>query len=157
MKKLLPLFLMLIMFACEDKKDDAVAGGWKGTYKLSKESMGCDGDEDIQYLVVDEGDSKLSITSYDYDGDECDNGDDCYYKWSDTITKDGDGKYRFTEINEFQNIRDEEEIVIELEGTNIKVTITSTRTISGQNPIKYVDEEIWNKESSDLKSYSPTC
>jgi len=52
--------------------------------------------EDQVYLVIkDSGEFII----YDYDGDTWDQGEDCYYKYSETITDLGDGSFEISEYS----------------------------------------------------------
>ena len=135
MKKLLPLFLILFIAACEDEKDESA--NLNGTYKLNKADWDCDGDEDIQYLTVENSEGNARLTFWDYMGDECDDMEDCYEKESITLTKKGDN-YSWG-------------------GSEISLTKTSTgMTISGTEGTDGWTE-VWDTESSDIKTYSPVC
>ena len=74
MKKISIMLSLLLIFACEDDKaDETAAVNLDGTYKLSMESADCgDGEFDVQYLTID----NLMVSNWDYDGDDCDQGDD---------------------------------------------------------------------------------
>lgn len=134
MKKILSISILLFLFACEDDKADEPVI-LDGTYKLSEASMGCDGATDIQYVTID----GLKVCRWDYDGDACDDGDDCYYKDSFIATKDGDAlKIDFGD--------NEGSLVATRHGTNgLKVDFGGD------------GYEIWDYESSEVKTYSPIC
>ena len=144
MKKMLPIFLILFIVSCEDEKDGSNVGELNGTYKLSKESMECDGDEDEWYMTLEsQGADKLKLTNWDYMGDACDNQSDCYETDDMIFNKDGE-KYSATE----ENPEGSSTLTIEKDGDDIKMTF-SIGSVS--------EDQIWNKESSDIKTYSPIC
>ena len=141
MKKILSILILLFLFACEDDKAAAV-NFFDGTYKLSLESSDCNGQLDVQYITID----GLKVTMWDYDGDDCDNGDDCYSTESFTATIDGDA-FRVGEEGRFSTALT---MVITRHGTNgLKVSADYDGTITGS--------EIWDYEASDVKTYSPIC
>ena len=134
MKRILPILFLIFIIACEDEKDESA--NLNGTYKLNKADWDCGGDEDIQYLTVENSEGNAKLTFWDYMGDECDNYDDCYDKESVTLTKKGDN--------------------YSLNGSEISLTKTSTgMTISGTDGTGWT--EAWDTESSDIKTYGPAC
>jgi|TARA_Y100000741_G_scaffold165501_1_gene125118 hypothetical protein len=144
MKKILSISILLFIIACEDDKADetAAVNFFDGTYKLSLESSDCNGQLDVQYITID----GLKVTKWDYDGDDCDNGDDCYSTESFTATIDGDA-FRVGEEGRFSTALT---MVITRYATNsLKVSFDYDGTITGS--------EIWGYESSDIKTYSPIC
>ena len=140
MKKILSISILLFLFSCEDDKaDETAAVNLDGTYKLSMESADCgDGEFDVQYLTID----NLMVSNWDYDGDDCDQGDDCYDAESFSVKKDGDG-LSFSE------------------GPDVKVSMTRNGTnglkVSFSMGGSVVSSEIWDYESSEIKTYSPIC
>jgi len=137
MKKTIMLFSLLLAFSCEDK-DEAAAVNLDGTYKLSMESSECDGELDVIYITID----GLAISNWDYDGDDCDNGDDCYFAESFTATIDGDA----LSVPNGPTVT----MVMARNGTNgLKVSYSYVGGIIGS--------EIWDYESSEIKTYSPIC
>ena len=117
-----------------------VKNGLDGTYKLSLASMDCDGDLDVWYVTID----GLTVTNWDYIGDECDDGDDCYYKWARAVTKDGDA------------------LKIDLEDNEGTVVFTRNGPIgliaTWSHPDATTEEtQIWDYESSEINTYSPIC
>ena len=140
MKKILSISILLFLFACEDDKaDETAAVNLDGTYKLSMESADCgDGEFDVQYLTID----NLMVSNWDYDGDDCDNGDDCYFAESFTATIDGDA----LSVPNGPTVT----MVMARNGTNgLKVSYSYVGGIIGS--------EIWDYESSEIKTYSPIC
>lgn len=115
-----------------------VKNGLDGTYKLSLASMECGGRIDVWYVTID----GLTVTNWDYIGDECDDGDDCYYKWARSVTKDGDAlKFEDEEGN----------IVITRNGTDGLKTTWTHPDANGEYT------QIWDYESSEINTYSPIC
>ncbi len=92
MKKVLTLILSsLFLVACggDDNKENSIdepslsqiSGVWDMTETYN-------GEEDKYYVVIkDYGE----MISYDYDGDSYDKGEDCYWKFTDSITDLGSG------------------------------------------------------------------
>ena len=82
------------------------------------------------------------VSNWDYDGDDCDQGDDCYDAESFSVKKDGDG-LSFSE------------------GPDVKVSMTRNGTnglkVSFSMGGSVVSSEIWDYESSEIKTYSPIC
>ena len=135
MKKILSISILLFLFACEDSE---LAATLDGTYKLSEAYMDCDGDTDIVYTTID----GLTVTRWDYYGDVCDDGDDCYYTEAFPATKDGDA----LKVDLGNN---EGTVVITRNGTNGLKTIWS-------HPDETDDySQIWDYESSEIKTFSP--
>ena len=137
MKKMIMLFSLLLAFSCED---EAAADTIDGTYKLSVASMDCDGDLDVWYITID----GLTVTHWDYMGDECDDDEDCYGKDIWSVTKDGDA----LNIDLGDN---EGTVVITRNGTDGLKTIWSHPTTTEEYG------QIWDYESSEIKTFSPVC
>ena len=139
MKKLLSISILLFLFACEDDKaDETAAVNLDGTYKLSLESSECEGKLDVQYVTI----NGLKVSNWDYDGDDCDDGDDCYFTESFTATIDGDA----LSVSNGPSVT----MVMTRNGTNgLKVSFSYEGAI--------INSEIWDYESSEIKTYSPIC
>ena len=142
MKKILPILFLMFIIGCEDEKDES--DGWKGTYKLSKNSMDCEGAEDVWYFTLEtlqiEGYDKIKLTNWDYMGDECDESGDCYDNYTQTFTAAEDDTYKITDGSMT--------LTIEKSGDGIKMTY-------GLGSVS--EFQIWDKESNDIKTYSPVC
>tara|TARA_B100000809_G_scaffold18108_1_gene16012 strand:- start:85 stop:510 length:426 start_codon:yes stop_codon:yes gene_type:complete len=139
MKKIIMLLSLLLAFSCEDK-DEAATDTIDGTYKLSVASMDCGGDLDVWYITID----GLTFTNWDYEGDECDDGADCYNKFILPATKDGDALKIDLEDNEGT-------VVFTRNGTNgLKATWSHPDATTEET-------QIWDYESSEIKTFSPVC
>ena len=143
MKKLIPVIIFLLILGCEDKKDEGAAPtapDLTGTYKLNKDSWNCDGAEDVIYVTIEQqGSNSIKVNVWDYYGDACDDGTDCY--WSERYTGNAEGSvYKIKDTGGT--------IIIEANGDGIKATINE----DGQSNI-----ENYNRESSDIKTYAPVC
>ena len=137
MKKIIVLFSLLIAFSCEDKNEEEVVN-LNGTYKLSVASMDCGGRLDVWYVTID----GLTVTNWDYMGDECDDDGDCFVRDIQFVTKDGDAL----------KIEDEEgNVVITRNGTDGLKTIWSHPSTTEEYG------QIWDYESSEIKTFSPVC
>ena len=134
---------------CEDKKADSV--NFDGTYKLSEGSMNCDGMTNIAYFTID----GTSLVVWDYDGDECDDVEDCYGKQTITATQDGDSLTFKQTGPDFGSPNEEDEIsgTITRHRTNgLKVELLIKE--DGQT---ITESEIWDFESAEINTYSPVC
>tara|TARA_B110000014_G_C19848467_1_gene439730 strand:- start:84 stop:521 length:438 start_codon:yes stop_codon:yes gene_type:complete len=144
MKKILSISILLFLFACEDDKAEETtetAVNLDGTYKLSEASMECDGLTDDIFLTI----NGLTLTDWDYDGDECDDGDECYYKETlPSATKVGDTLK--IDISDIQ------------EGFIWNITRNGTNGLKISTKFDGVEfSQIWDYESSEIKTYSPIC
>jgi len=137
MKRILSISILLFLFACEDSE---LAATLDGTYKLSEAYMDCDGDTDIVYTTID----GLTVTRWDYYGDDCDDGNDCYYTEAFPATKDGDALK--------VDMGHGGALVITRNGTNgLKITWLNPSE-NGEGSY-----EIFDYEADGTKTYSPTC
>ena len=141
MKKILSILFLILFISCEDKSENVTPSGLKGTYKLKKDYQFCDGKEDVWYITIEDlsGD-KIKMNEWDYMGDECDNEGDCYVNGNVMLTKDGD-KYSFTESGLTTTI--------EKNGNGVKITLRLA--------IHGAEYFLYDRESNDVKEYSPIC
>ena len=135
MKKIIVLFSLLIAFSCEDKNEEEVVN-LNGTYKLNKDSWNCEGLEDIIYVTIQKSTGGITLTDYDYEGDACEDGTDCYGKDSYELVADGNG-YKFLDY-----------LKVEANGDGIKLIHIEDEGTYTEN---------FDKESSDVKTFSPVC
>ena len=140
MKKISIILSLLLIFACEDDKaDETAAVNLDGTYKLSSKSWDCDGDEDIIYMTI----SGKNIIDCDYEGDECEDDEDCYAKESISLSGGEDGVYQFDADGSSGGT-----MTFELSGKELKHTMS----FSGISWTRY-----WDHVSDKIETYSPVC
>ena len=139
MKRILSISILLFLFACEDDKDETAAVNLDGTYKLSSKSWDCDGDENIIYMTI----SGKNITDWDYEGDECEDDNDCYAKESFTVSGGEDGVYQF----EMYGLAGT--LTLKLSGKELK------NTMSFGESGAYTT--YWDHVSDGIETYSPVC
>ena len=99
MKKYILLLSMFVLFSCEDEKEEEKkeVSLWSGTYKLSAQSWRCNGDENVQYIVAQETGVgvllELNTKLYDFLGDACNQGQECYDTDELSFKKNEQGNY----------------------------------------------------------------
>tara|TARA_Y100000590_G_scaffold207244_1_gene234684 strand:- start:648 stop:1085 length:438 start_codon:yes stop_codon:yes gene_type:complete len=144
MKNIHIILSLLLIFACEDDKaaDEAEPINLDGTYKLSEASMDCEGDTNDIYITID----GLTVINWDYLGDDCDDGDDCYERdsYGGNGIKDGN-------VINFKS---------DIDGEEFNMAISRNGTNGLEIEYSYMGEkmsEIYDYVSSEIKTYSPIC
>tara|TARA_B100000941_G_scaffold226469_1_gene168738 strand:+ start:4284 stop:4787 length:504 start_codon:yes stop_codon:yes gene_type:complete len=164
MKKVLLFLFVLFVTACEEEVTDevnsemeeSVASIWNGTYKQITQD--CEGREDIVYasLEVDSSETTLTANVYDYAGDACDGGSDCYFTLTETFVKR-------PEIDGWTNSGTEDvgngeiasyERFLSKTSDGFRVTTEWDMPSNPDYPVEIIELAT---ESSDIKTYLPAC
>tara|TARA_Y100000768_G_scaffold13751_1_gene9642 strand:- start:205 stop:705 length:501 start_codon:yes stop_codon:yes gene_type:complete len=163
MKKYILLLSLFVLFSCEDEKEEEKkeVSFWSGTYKVSAISWDCSGDENVQFIVAEEtGESnllELNVKFYDFLGDACDQGQECYDTDELSFKKNPQGNYFASRSYAMDNLVVDESILIELWGiSGLEITIVESVTNQSGGFETNQWKEYWNKESQEMPSY-PTC
>ena len=163
MKKYILLLSMFVLFSCEDEKEEEKkeVSLWSGTYKLSAQSWRCNGDENVQYIVAQEtGEGvllELNTKLYDFLGDACNQGQECYDTDELSFKKNEQGNYFASRSYAVDNFVVNESILFEPWGiSGLEVTRVASVTDQSGGFETFPWKEYWNKEPEEKPSY-PTC
>ena len=163
MKKYILLLSLFILFSCEDEKEEEKkeVSFWSGTYKLSAQSWDCNGDEDVQYIVAEEtGEGvllELNTKLYDFLGDACDQGQECYDTDELSFRKNAQGNYFASRSYAVDNLTVDQSVLLVPWGiSGLEVTVVESATNQSGGFETYQRQEYWNKEPEEMPSY-PTC
>ena len=100
---------------------------------------------------------ELNVKFYDFLGDACDQGQECYDTDELSFKKNPQGNYFASRSYAMDNLVVDESILIELWGiSGLEITIVESVTNQSGGFETNQWKEYWNKESEEMPSY-PTC
>ena len=114
-----------------------------------------------RYIVAEEtGEGvllELNAKLYDFLGDACEQGQECYYTDEMSFKKNAQGNYFASRSYADDNITVDESVLLVPWGiSGLEVTIVESRTDQSGYFETYQWKEYWNKEPEEMPSY-PTC
>ena len=164
MKKVLFFLFVLFVTACEEEVTDEVASEmeesaaskWNGTYKQTTQD--CESGEDIGYvsLEVDSSGTTLTANIYDYAGDACEGGNDCYYTFAETfVERPETGDYANSGTEDLGNgeIASYERFLTK-NSDGFRVTTEWNMPSDPDYPVEISE---FASESNEIKTYLPSC